>query len=51
MLEAKCSDSVGEQLLLLVIDDDPVIRQQMRWGLMANCRIVEADDRQAALSL
>jgi two-component system, NtrC family, response regulator len=44
-------DSAGTQPLLLIVDDDPDIREQMCWGLMAEYQIVEAENRQTALSL
>lgn len=44
------STSPSQQTLLLV-DDDPDIREQMRWGLTATYHILEAENRAAALAL
>jgi two-component system NtrC family response regulator len=36
---------------LLLVDDDPGIRNQMRWALAADYTILQAEDRPAALAL
>lgn len=35
---------------LLLVDDDPEIREQMKWALMADYQVVEAEDRRSAIA-
>ena len=35
---------------LLLVDDDPEIREQMKWALMSDYQVIEAADRPAALA-
>lgn len=36
--------------VLLLVDDDPEIREQMKWALMSDYAVVEADDRRSAIA-
>lgn len=35
---------------LLLVDDDPEIREQMKWALMSDYTVVEAEDRRSAIA-
>ena len=35
---------------LLLVDDDPEIRDQMKWALMSDYQVVEAEDRRSAIA-
>jgi len=36
--------------ILLLVDDDPDIREQMKWALMPDYQVVEAEDRRTAIA-
>ncbi|MDH5640476.1 MAG: PEP-CTERM-box response regulator transcription factor, partial [Nitrospira sp.] len=36
--------------ILLLVDDDAEIREQMKWALMADYQVVEAEDRRSAIA-
>jgi two-component system NtrC family response regulator len=50
-LPAKEKETDGDLPSLLIVDDDEQIRQQMKWSLCSDYKIVLAEDRRSALAL
>ena len=44
------TDETTKKEVLLIVDDDEDLRTQMKWGLSKEYRVVEAADRQSALT-
>ena len=40
----------GSRPVVLLVDDDPDIREQMKWALMSDYTVVEAEDRRSAIA-
>ncbi len=50
-MSAREKEKPGELPSLLIVDDDEQIRQQMKWSLCGDYKIVLAEDRRSALAL